>query len=382
MREEVWNEFVQEETSRQVRRGQMQARRITWGGYTMNFVYTVIGEPGESGFPLYIALHGGGNTTAAFNDSQFAHMQVYYRDSVPYGIYVAVRSITNTRADIHAAPESFRLYDMLIENFILFRNADPNRVYLMGFSAGAEYAIAPRIADRLAAVALSAGHHGWSSPINLMNLPFLGQVGALDTAFNRHTENAVFQLRLEELQAQWPHGYKHQVFIHHGRGHQITDNSAARELQRVYADNVAWMRGESDETVMMNTNSVDFLNQFTRDPLPAVMVWELSMRAPMRSVDAFYWLRAPMEINAGTIYAKYFKDTNTVEITTMDVNGTFQVLLNSLMLDFGKPVNLIVNGEATVHSLTPCEDIIRETTSERGDPNFQFSAIINVTVGD
>ena len=41
------------------------------------------------------------------------------------------------------------MYDRLIENMILFENVDPNRVYILGYSAGGDgvYQIAPRIVN-------------------------------------------------------------------------------------------------------------------------------------------------------------------------------------------------------------------------------------------
>ena len=62
--------------------------------------------------------------------------------------------------DCHFNPESYPLYDRLIENLIAFYDVDPNRVYLMGFSAGGDgvYGVTSKMADRFAAANMSAGH--------------------------------------------------------------------------------------------------------------------------------------------------------------------------------------------------------------------------------
>ena len=373
MRALIWDEYKKSQDDI------LEHREIHYNGYTMRFAYFIIGEAYENGYPLFIALHGGGNTTAEINEGQFEHMQIYYKDSIENGIYLTVRSITDSRADIHAAPESFVMYDKLIENFILHRNVDPNRVYLMGFSAGAEYAIAPRFADRLAAVALSAGHHGWHSPVNLMNLPFLGQVGENDIAFNRHHENIIFGMRLQELQDQFPNKYIYQIFVHRNKGHQIIDNSHQRHLQSVHADNIAWMNEAADTANWINTNSVDFLTQFVRDPLPKEMVWDLSSRAEMRNIQSFYWLSACMSMTSGKILASYDTADNRVVISTTDIKDPFYVMLNSDMVNFDRPLVLVVNESETTHILEPCYDTIKATTWERGDINFQFSAKIKIT---
>ena len=54
--------------------------------------------------------------------------------------------------DLHFQEDSYPLYDRLIQNMIYTCNADPNRVYLLGFSAGGDgvYQILPRMADRFA----------------------------------------------------------------------------------------------------------------------------------------------------------------------------------------------------------------------------------------
>ena len=47
------------------------------------------------------------------------------------------------------------------------------------------------------------------------------------------------------------------------------------------------------------------------------------------------------------------------------------------MVDFSQPIGLIVNGEATVVSVTPDRQVLFETTYDRGDPCYQFEAEIH-----
>jgi dienelactone hydrolase len=95
----------------------------------------------------------------------------------------------------------------------------------MGFSAGGDgvYGITPRMADRFAAVSMSAGHHNWVNPINLMNTPILLQCGDNDTAFTRHLETARFGASLAALQEEWG-CYIHTVYMHVDTGHNFADN--------------------------------------------------------------------------------------------------------------------------------------------------------------
>ena len=375
-RQSVWNDYFRTESINPDRIAEMENLSMTFGEATMRFAYFVIGEPDENGFPLFIAMHGGGATP--INESQFEHMQVYYRTSVEQGVYVAVRGVRDTW-DTHFNPESFPLYDRLIENMILLRNVDPNRVYLMGFSAGGDgvYGITPRMPDRFAAVSMSAGHPNNVNVYNFQHTPIILQCGDGDRAFNRHLETARFGIRLAEMHQRFP-GFEYQVNMHVNRGHNFPDNSAQRVPQLVWADSRAWLEfGESD-TIRINTNAVDFLTQHVRTPLPETVVWDLSTRASMRQVESFYWLRANHEMTTGLIIANFNPRNNTITITTEDVEDTFYVLLNREMLNFDQPVTLIVNGNSSDLRIRSSREIIEKTTRERGDANFQFSAVVEI----
>ena len=372
-RSRLWEEVAYAERNNPDRIAEMENRSIQYGDVHMDFVYFVIGTKPPEGRALYIALHGGGGVPAAVNDQQFAHMQSYYRWSVTEGIYVAVRGVRDTW-DTHFNPESFPIYDRLIENMILFYGVDPNRVYLMGFSAGGDgvYAITPRMADRFAAVSMSAGHHNWVNPINFKHTPIILQCGDSDFAFYRHIETVNFGEKLRDL------GYTFVLNMHVNMPHNFSDNVGAP--QQVWEDPFAWRDGYESEIIEIDTNAVRFLEQHTRNPLPDNLAWYLATRAPYRAVRSFYWLRACHDLNSGTIWASFDSMTNSVNIETDRVEGAFYVLLNRQMVDFDKPVILYVNGVVTEMWVESDMDILVETTLERMDPNFQFTAVIRVEV--
>ena len=378
-RTRIWNEYVRTQSSNSARIAEMRNGAISFGGVTMRFAYSVIGSPDDNGYPLFIALHGGGGDSAQANSQQYEHMKSYYKDSVDNGVYVAVRAVRDTW-NCHFNPESFPIYDRLIENMILFENIDPNRVYLMGFSAGGDgvYGITPRMADRFAAVSMSAGHHNSVKAENFMNTPIIMQCGDNDTNYERHLETAKYGMTLAGLQRQWPGHFIHKVNIHVDKGHAISDNDADRNPYRIWRDSAAWLSSNSG-TISENTNAVDFLIDHTRRPLPQTVIWDLSTRANMREVESFYWLRAGADMDKGTIIAKYDAGQNAISITTQDVGGNFYVLLNQEMVDYGRPVTLAVNGRKRELAVESSDSIIRETTNERGDRNFQFSAMIEIT---
>ena len=373
-RSQLWADIAERERHNPDRISEMTNREIPFGDVTMRFRYNVIGERPENGHALYIALHGGGGVPAEVNDQQFAHMQVYYRWGVREGIYVATRGVRDTW-NTHFNYESFPLYDRLIENMILFYGVDPNRVYLMGFSAGGDgvYGVTPRMADRFAAVSMSAGHHNWVNPINFMHTPIILQCGDSDFAFDRHIETVNFGERMHDL------GYTFALNIHVNMPHNFVDNSATSEPQRVWADPFAWRDGEDSDIIEIDTNAVRFLEQHTRTPLPNEIAWHLGTRANLRAVESFYWLRAGHDVNDGIIRAWLDSNENLIRVETDEyVNGVFYVLLNRQMVDFDRPVMLDINGSITEITVESSPDILLETTLERLDPNFQFTAMVRI----
>ena len=216
---------------------------LTHGGVSMRFMMEIRGEPEEGGYPLYLALHGGGGAPPEDNDEQWGIMYDYYRWDMKSGIYVAIRGITDTW-DLQFRPESYPMYDRLIRAMIRLYGADPNRVYLLGFSAGGDgvYQIAPRMADRFAAANRSSGHPNGVSLRNLANLPFSIQAGVHDY----YTEDALrcvraaeFEKTLNDYREALGGGYEHQVLIRVPDGHGFDDSAYENEAE-VLADPTAY----------------------------------------------------------------------------------------------------------------------------------------------
>ena len=153
---------------------------IARDGKQMRFIMGVKGEPDASGYPLYLTLHGGGTTTPEENDTEWYSMYDYYRSSVDHGIYIACRGMEDVW-NMHSLPDAYAMYDRIIEDMVLLKNADPNRVYLLGFSAGGDgvYQVAPRMADRFAAANMSSGHPNDASLLNVANVPLEDVVRAM-----------------------------------------------------------------------------------------------------------------------------------------------------------------------------------------------------------
>ena len=372
----AWEEYVQGMKEAGVMEKELAAQRLDFGEVSMRIAIFVVGEKPESGYPLYIALHGGGSSdTPDLNDSQWEDMMDYYRYSLDCGVYVAVRGVRDTW-DTHFNPESYPLYDRLIQYMIISYDVDPNRVYIEGFSAGGDgvYAITARMADRFAAANMSSGHHNWVNIVNLYNMPIMLQAGEYDYAYDRYIVTAEYGVLLDSLEQQFPGHYVHRVLIHYNEGHNYEDyDSTPIPVMKSYK---AWLEDGDRSHVDEDSFPPHWMDQFTRNPLPESVRWNMGTRAEMREVKSFYYLRAPYG-TSGIELVSYDRASNRIEITTEDISGDFSVLLNEDMVDFSKPVTFVVDGTEVSRTVTPSLDVLKETTAERGDPNYQFFAEVS-----
>ena len=404
----------------------MSLGTVVYEGHTMRFLMDVIGEPGGNGkYPLYITLHGGGGGEPEGNDSQWFMMYEYYRNAVHSGIYVACRGITDTW-DLHFRPESYPLYDRLIRAMIHMYDADPNRVYLLGFSAGGDgvYQIAARMADRFAAANMSSGHPNGVSLRNLLNCPFSIQVGVRDyysESALRCVRGAEYEQVLTDYHELLGEGYDHQVLVHVPEGHNYDDYSSGHTSE-VLADPAAFadpniVEGmlcsfeeafdttvgpdygdlsyypakenpafdeavqkivKEDfnlETVFVNTSAVDYVSGFARDPAPKTVVWDLNTRAEKRTVSSFYWLKADASVTEGLITA-FLNGDNTITVYPEDVNGDFSILVSPALLDVSRPIQIITpDGEYEVR-VNPSQETMHASMLETGDPSLAWVAEI------
>jgi len=384
----LWAKYSEEQKRDPRRIQEHNSKQIKYLSSVMRYGYHKIGSRPKSGYPLFIDLHGGGSCPAHFNDGQWraavnGGARALKSGGLKSGIHVAPRGISNSYA-LHSERHSFPLYDRLIENMIIFEGVDPNRVYLMGFSAGGDgvYQVAPRMADRFAAANMSAGHHNGVNPTNLYNLPFLMQMGERDTAYGRHKATVQYSMRLDGLQKAHPDGYIHAVYLHAGKGHGFGGS------RTIIANPVAWLQKGDRSTKSMDTNAIRWLSKYTRNPFPKKIVWDVGTRADRGGVEGegkslwlstargrqFYWLDLTRGDMGGTIVARIDKPTNTVIID--QPARWLRILLSSRMLDLSKPVNVKIQDKQYAVTRTPNLRMLVQTLADRGDPNYMFEADI------
>ena len=341
----IWQDHVSLIKSQRL--NEMKNKRIKIGDKTLKFDFLIYGEKPKSGRSLYISMHGGGGAPAHFNDGQWKNQMRLYKPNE--GIYLCPRAPTDTWNLWHQSHID-PLFDRLIENMIIFEDVDPDKVYLMGYSAGGDgvYQLAPRMCDRFAAAAMMAGHPNETSPQGLRNLPFALQVGENDKSYRRNKIAVSWGEKLAELQENDPQGYPHFVKIHKNKGH--------------------WMNLE-------DSIAVPWMAKHKRNKFPDRIVWKQDDVTHKRS----YWISLPDEQIKPRGLVIVSKKNQSIDIQERGQTNQIDIMLNDEMVDFDKPVT-VSHKEKVVFERKPRRSIseIHRTLKERGDPGLVFSSRLRV----
>ena len=332
------------------RAAEMAKKAITIGEHTLKFEYKTFGQKPDGGRSLYISMHGGGNTRAKVNDKQWENQIGLYEPKE--GIYLAPRAPSDTWNLWHRSHID-PLFDRLIENLVLLEDVNPNTEYFMGYSAGGDgvYQLAPRMADRLAAAAMMAGHPNETKPDGLRNIGFTLHMGAEDGAYKRNQIAAEWKAKLNELHEEDPGGYVHEVTIHKGKGH--------------------WM--EKEDAV-----ALPWMAKFTRDPHPNKVVWLQDDVAHTR----FYWLSlAPEDVKSGQRIVASIKG-QTITIEEVRECSRLTLLLTDALVDLDQDVQVILDGKRLFQGKV--KRTIRDLAAslkERPDPQQLYWARLPIDLG-
>lgn len=295
------------------RKDELEKKALTIDGKTMRWLDKTFGEAPAGGHSLWISMHGGGNAAPQINDQQWQNQIRLYEPAE--GIYVAPRAPTDTWNLWHESHID-GMFQRLIEDYVALKGVNPDKVYLMGYSAGGDgvWQLGPRMADRFAAAAMMAGHPNEAQLDSVRNLPFAIFMGGNDSAYNRNKIAAERTKLLDEMHAKDPGGYEHMSRIYEGLGHW---------MERKDAEALPWMAG------------------FTRRTWPDQIVW---LQDDVTH-DRFYWLKLP----AGATPKAGEKIVATVkgrDITLQgDVPAGLSLRLSDQLLDLDQPLKVSVNGK-------------------------------------
>lgn len=346
--DKIWNAKKAELI--EARREEMKAKLIKLDAYPdlkMKYEIKTFGEKPKAGHALFISMHGGGGAPAKVNERQWKNQIRLYEPAE--GIYLAPRAPTDTWNLWHQEHiDAF--FDRIIENFVASGEVDPNRVYLLGYSAGGDgvYQLAPRMADRFAAASMMAGHPNETKPLGFRNIPFAIYMGGKDAAYKRNKIAAQWKDDLAKLQKQDAGGYEHQVTIYPDKGHW---------MEREDASAIPWMASK------------------IRNVWPKKIVWHQDDVTHDRS----YWLSVPdgKAKQRTTIVASV--DGQKITIDSKDV-GQIRIWLSDLLLDLDAEIELVVNGKSKTRKVSRSENALRLSLQSRFDKAMMAPAFIDVVI--
>jgi len=325
-----------------------QTNIVVQGDLKMPYTIKVFGQEPNDGRSMWISMHGGGNAPKTLNDSQWENQKVLYQPKE--GIYVCPRAPWDDW-DMWFKNPIDRMFEELIQTMVTHHNVNPDKVYIMGYSAGGDgvWRMAPRMADHWAAASMMAGHPGDVSLLSLRNLPFMIWCGGNDAAYDRNKVDAAKGLEMDSLQQADPEGYIHETHIVPGKPH--------------------WMDLEDKA-------ALPWMAQYKRNPYPTTIVW--CQGDNPRSY--FYWIGVPNnEAKKGKIVRTNVHN-NVITINQSDYTQlTFY--LNDQLVDLDKSVKVIY-GKKTLFQgkLKRTEDNLRSTLNNRGDISYCFPSIITVKI--
>jgi len=326
---------------------EVEKKELAHDGKTLRWLEKEFGKAPAGQRSLWISMHGGGGAPKEVNDRQWQNQIRLYEPAE--GFYVAPRAPTDTWNlwhEGHIDP----MFQRLIDDYVAVRGVSPDRVYLMGYSAGGDgvWQLAPRMADRFAAASMMAGHPNEASLLGLRNLPFAIFMGGNDAAYNRNRIAAERGAELDRLAREDAGGYVHQVRIYEGLGHWMNKKDA---------EGVPWMAG------------------FVRKAWPTKVVWQQDDVVHRR----FYWLQVPAEVPIGDRARLVARAEGQEIVLQGDVPPRLRLRLSDRLLDLDQPVRVVANGQERFSGkVTRQARAMLASLEERADPVSAASAWVDL----
>ena len=325
---------------------EMSAKSISLDGNKLRYLQKVFGSAPREGRSLWISLHGGGSAPASVNDQQWRNQIELYQPAEGY--YVAPRAPTDSW-NMWFKPHITPLFDRLIENYVVKYRVNPNKVYVLGYSAGGDgvYQIGPRMADRWAAASMMAGHPNDAQPVNLRNIGFGLFMGANDSSYNRNGMAEKWKGLLSSLRKADPGGYQHKVRIYPGLGH--------------------WMN-------LRDAESIPWMAKFRRNPWPDKVVWRQDGVIQTR----FYWLSIAKSDHVKGRRIEATVKGQTISLTAKNTKRV-TVRLSDSLVNLDEELTVKFNGRVKFNgTVSRLKSELSRSLAERADNTCAASAKITV----
>ncbi len=326
--------------------------QVRFGEYLSPYTIKTVGARPQNGWPLFIAMHGGGGAPKEVNDQQWREMSGHYKDHPGVGgyKYLALRAPNDTWNGFYD-DYVYPLIANLIEQQVVLNDVNSDKVFIMGYSHGGygAYAIGPKMPDHFAAIHASAGAatDGETTPITLRNTPFTAWVGEKDLAYDRLSRNQKFADEIVELRGDRTDIYPITISVKMGYVH---GNLPDRDI-------------------------IPAMYQSVRNPVPRTLNWLQTDGV----IHDFYWLHTDSPAKEKRIDA--ICENNAVTVTATPSVTSASVLLDSRLIDFAKPVNFSVNGQTFTRKIAPSFKNLCETMMQRKDAELAFSARVDLPLG-
>jgi hypothetical protein len=347
VRELVWKAYAGSKLHAELK-ADFDKKQVTFEKHLSPYTVKHVGKKPKTGWPLFIAMHGGGNAPKSLNDSQWAHMQIYYKDqaSTEGYIYVALRApndMWNGFYDQYCCP----LITNLIRQFVLFSDVDVDRVHIMGYSHGGygAFYLGPKMPDRFASIHASAAAptDGTISAKSLRNTRFTFMIGEKDTAYGRRERCEKFAAEIEKLRKENPGDYPVAMEFKKGFGHGgLPDRDKIKDM-------------------------VDHV----RNSMPKHLTWEPTDT----QLKDFFWLSVEKPSKGQSLDVKVVG--NKVAIRAEKV-GPMTLWLDGRLVDVQQSIELSVNGKASLQTLTPTLAALCESILRRGDVRLAASGRLDM----
>ncbi|HZV34654.1 MAG TPA: hypothetical protein VFB72_08795, partial [Verrucomicrobiae bacterium] len=333
------------------------ANQVRHDKYLSPYTVRQVGERPGQGWALFIAMHGGGGVEKEVNDSQWKVMQHYYKDHPEAGgyLYLALRAPNDTWNGFYD-DYVYPLVANLVHQFLLFGDVNPNKVFIMGYSHGGygAFAIGPKEPDLFAAIHASAAAptDGETTGVTLRNTIFTCMVGENDTAYGRIDRDRKFKKVMEQLRAKNGNFYPVTVQIIPGNGHTgLPDRDEIKEMYPA-----------------------------VRNPVPRDVTWLMTDGV----VHDFFWLHTDAPGKQREIDARCVD--NHLTVTTSTNVASAALFLDDRLIDYGKPVKIVLNGESVKFDGKPSFKVqpslrtLCNTLLRRGDPELAFTVEIPLPI--
>jgi len=337
----------------------MSPQNMTADNQKMPYVLVAKGTAGKNGWPLVIAMHGGGiDPRGTINDREWDAQKQFFKTFYPAGMYFIPR-MANDQHGRWWYDYCQKIYADVIKKAIWTRGVDADRVYVTGISEGgyAAFRLPCFTPERFAAASAMAASEPFdtSPPQNLHSVAFRCDIGEKDTMFGRDKLALNYKAKLAELNKQSPQQYKHEISIQPGRGHGID-----------YRPGPLWMI------------------ENVRQTRPSSLVWQVNTMHNS-FYNWHYWLgfsqqpaNLPLNIKAS------IKD-NVVDISCSDKDNRpvedlpLRLYLDDQLVNLDAAVTVMLNGKQVHNGKLPRKFANQlRSLSERSDPGFIFPVILDL----